>query len=165
MNNNKGNSFIFYYAQLIIFFIIFNIIMLYKYLDNALYYKNIENYIIIYDSIRFSEINIMTRIDLAKQYFEDPSVGNYELTAINNIYVFLFGFISISNKFSETIKEISKTNSFLKTFFKQDFIDNFYHNYAKLLNKENTDIEEYSKYGFKINSLEIFETLRYIYIK
>ena len=165
INNYKGNSFIFYYAQLVIFYIALDIVMLLKYLDNCRYYKNIKNYIIIYDSIRFSEINIITRIDITKQYFEDPSVGNYDLQEESNIIVFLYGFITLSNKFSDTIEEISKTKSFLKNKFKRDFIDSFYRDFTKLINIENTNMGEYSKYGFKDVTLEIFEMLKYIYIK
>ena len=165
VNNNKGNSFIFHYAQLVFFFILFDIIMLVKYLDNITYYKNIENYIIIYDSTRFSEINIMTKIDLAKQYFEDPSTGNYNLNEESNILIFLYGFLSLSDKLTDTIKEISKTESFLKKQYKQDFIDNFYSDFTKLIKIDSTNMEEYTKYGFKTVALEIFEMLRFIYIK
>jgi len=165
INNNKGNSFIFYYAQLVIFFIIFDIIMLLKYIDNCRYYKNIKNYIIIYDSARFTEINIMTRIDMVKQYFEDPSVGNYDLSEDSNIIVFLFGFISLTDKLSDTLKEISKTESFLENKFKHEFVDYFYYDFTKFINLEDANYKEHSKYGFKAVSLEIFEMLRYIYIK
>ena len=165
VNNNKGNSFIFHYAQLVFFFILFDIIMLVKYLDNITYYKNIENYIIIYDSTRFSEINIMTKIDLAKQYFEDPSTGNYNLNEESNILIFLYGFLSLSDKLTDTIKEISKTESFLKKQYKQEFIDNFYSDFTKLIKIDSTNMKEYTKYGFKTVALEIFEMLRFIYIK
>lgn len=107
----------------------------------------------------------MTRIDMVKQYFEEPSVGNYDLSEDSNIIVFLFGFISLTDKLSDTLKEISKTESFLKNKFKQDFVDNFYYDFTKFINLEDANYKEHSKYGFKAVSLEIFEMLRYIYIK
>ena len=163
--NNKGYSFIYYYIYCIIFLLIFNIIMIVKYLDSLTYSKNIENYITIYNSTRFSEIYLMTRIDITKQYFEDPSVANYQFEGSQNELIFLFVFISISQQIESTIKETSKSNSFLNDKYSKDFTNYFYNEFTELINMNDPSMKEYTKYGFKAVTLEIFEMLRYLYIK
>ena len=163
-NNNKGNSFIFYYIQLTIFFVIFNIIMISKYLNTRLYYYNINGYIKIYDSTRFSETYLMTRIDITKQFLEDPSITNYEFIDYKSINIFVYQFITLANQIADTIKEMSNTKSFLKGEYRDEFIEYFYHDFNELINS-NVDIGEYSKYGFKMVTSEIFEMLRFLYIK
>ena len=162
--NNKGNSFISYYVQLTIFFIIFNIIMILKYINTRSYYYNIDSYIKIYNSTRFSEIYLMTRIDIIKQYLEDPSISNYEYNGDRNVYIFIYQFILLSYQISDSIKEMSKTKSFLRDEYREEFVEYFYHDFAKLINS-NIDMGEYSKYGFKMVTSEIFEMLRFLYIK
>ena len=143
---------------------IFDLIILWKYLDSRNYSKNIDNYITIYHSVRYSEIDIMTRIDTAKQYFEDPSIGNYDFSEDVNIFVFLYGFTSLSQKFGEAVKEISKTNSFLKKKYKSDFIQVYYHDISDFINID-PSLKVYTKGGFKAVIYEIFEMLKFLYIK
>ena len=163
--NNKGYSFIFYYIQFIIFLAIFNIIMIIKCLDSQSYYRNIENYITVYNITRFSEIYLMTRIDITKQYLENPKVGNYEFEGKDYSYTFLYVFLFMSGQIENTIKEMSKTDSFLRNQYKEDFMNYFYHEFTKLINNDDPNMQEYSKYGFKVVCLEVFEMLRYLYIK
>ena len=164
-NNNKGNSFISYYIQLTIFFVIFNIIMIFKYLNTRMYYYNINSYIKIYNSTRFSETYLMTRIDITKQFLEDPSITNYEYNGYKNIYIFIYQFLTLGNQIADTINEMSKTKSFLRDEYRDDFIEYFYHDFAELINNKNLDMGEYSKYGFKMVTSEIFEMLRFLFIK
>ena len=63
--------------------------MIFKYVDTGNYHENICNYIKIYNSSRFSEIYLMTRIDILKQYLSDPSVAIYENGEGENINSFL----------------------------------------------------------------------------
>ena len=139
--------------------------MVYKYVDTGKYHENICNYIIIYNSLRFSEIYLMTRIDVLKQYLSDPSISIYGYGEGENIYSFLYSFTTISDQIRDTILETSKTNSFLKDGYKIDFNSYFYHEFTKLINNNDKNMQEYTKYGFKSVTLEIFEMLRFLYIK
>ena len=163
--NNKGNSFIFYYVQLIIFFVIFNFIMIFKYVDAGNYHYNVCDYIRIYNSSRFGEIYLVVRIDIMKQYLEDPSISIYGSDEFGNYIFFFYTFLTLSHQVSEIIKETSKTDSFLKKGYKSDFNSYFYHSFTKLIEINDKNLEEYTKYGFKSISLEIFEMLRFIFIK
>ena len=164
-NNNKGNSFIFYYVQLIIFFVIFNFIMIFKYVDSGSYHYNVCDYIRIYNSTRFGEIYLIVRIDIMKQYLEDPSISIYGMDEFGNFIFFFYSFLSLSEQVSETIKETSKTESFLKSGYKNDFNAYFYHSFTKLIDINDKSLEEYTKYGFKSVYLEIFERLRFVFLK
>jgi len=163
--NNKGNSFIFYYVQLTLFLAIFNIILIIKYIDSRIYHNNINEYVKIYNCTRFSEIYLMTRIDIMKQYLEDPITSYFNCEGKDNILMFLNSFTSISEQIQSTILETSITNSFLKDGYKVDFEKYFYHEFTKLINNNAPNMQEYSKYGFKTVTLEIFEMLRLLFIK
>ena len=163
--NNKGNSFIFYYVQLVIFFAIFNFILIFKYIDSRLYHNNINEYVKIYNSTRFSEIYLMTRIDIMKQYLEDPITSYLKSDGRDNLSLFLYSFTAISEQIQLTIKETSITTSFLKDGYKIDFEKYFYHEFTKLINNNDPDMQEYSKYGFKTVTLEIFEMLRLLFTR
>ena len=74
-------------------------------------------------------------------------------------------FISISQQIESTIKETSKSNSFLNDKYRKDFTNYFYNAFTELINMNDPSMKEYTKYGFKAVTLEIFEMLRYLYIK
>jgi hypothetical protein len=163
--NNKGNSFIFYYVQLVIFLAIFNFILIFKYIDSRLYHNNINEYVKIYNCTRFSEIYLMTRIDIMKQYLEDPITSYLKSDGRDNLSLFLYSFTAISEQIHLTIKETSITTSFLKDGYKIDFEKYFYNEFTKLINNNDPDMQEYSKYGFKTVTLEIFEMLRLLFTR
>ena len=163
--NNKGYSFLFYYIQIIIFMIIFNILLIYKYLKSINYYYNIADLITVYDSTRLSEIQIMSRIDIIKEYLFNTTIINNEIIDNNNINKMIFGFCTITEKFEDTIKETSQTKKFLKDKYKNDFFEYFYNNANKLINNKNARLQGYTSLGFKTITLQIFEMLRILYIK
>ena len=163
--NNKGNSFIFYYVQLVIFLTVFNFMLIFKYIDSRFYHNNINEYVKIYNCTRFSEIYLMTRIDIMKQYLENPDITYSKLDVRGNFSLFLYSFTGISEQIHLTIKETSITDSFLKDGYKIEFEKFFCHEFTKLINNNDPNMQEYSKYGFKTVTLEIFEMLRFLFIK
>ena len=173
--NKKENSFMKYFIQLVVFYGIFNTILLLEYISTISFNNKIQNYIKIYNSTSFSEIYLVTRVNIIKQYFYNSSITNYgfeeeEEMKANLLYAFLF----MSQEIVPTIKELSKTNSFLKNEYKNLFMQYYYSNFTELIKDEignvinsesNSDLNEYFKYGFASINLRIFEILRYLNIK
>ena len=173
--NKKENSFIKYFFQLVVFYGIFNIILLLEYISTISFNNKIKNYIEIYNSTLFSEIYLVTRVNIIKQYFYNNSITNYgfenEEEMKNNL---LYAFLFMSQEIEPTIKELSKTNSFLEDEYKDLFKQYYYSNFTELIKEEienvineesNSDLNEYLKYGFASINLKIFEILRYLNIK
>ena len=172
--NKKENSFMSYFIQLAVFYGIINIIFFLDYINTNNFCNKIHNYIQIYNSTYFSEIYLVTRVNIIKQYFYNENITNYGFEEHMLKYNFLFSILFISQEIESTVKEISKTNSFLKDEYKSLFKEYFFSNYTELFNNKNFDdnnddlydsISGYFSYGFVSVNLRIFELLKYLGIK
>ena len=172
--NKKENSFISYFIQLAIFYGIVNIIILLEYIGSVPLYDYIHNYIDIYNSTYISEIYLVTRVNIIKQYFYNSSMTNYGFQEDATIYNFLYAFLFISQEMVPTIKETSKTHSFLDGEYKNFFRKYYFTNYTDLINEQvigvNTtdlyaNLSAYFKYGYTSVNYRMFEILKYLSIK
>ena len=172
--NKKENSFISYFIQLAVFYGLINIIILLEYLNTISFCNKVHNYIDIYNSTYFSEIYLVTRVNIIKQYFYNCSITNYGFTEEAAIYNFLYAFLFISQEIEPTIKETSKTHSFLEDEYKPLFQKYFFTNYTDLINGEliginatdlYANLSSYMQYGFNSVNYKIFEMLKYLSIK
>ena len=163
---SKQSNFGIYYFQLIIFFFLFNIYLFYKYLEINSYKNNTNNYLIVCNSTKFSQIFLITRIDNIKQYLYNDSIIIYNYKG-DMIYHFLAVFLTLTQEYQNTLKQTSKTNCFLKFKYRQEFIKYTYENFSEIVNPNNyynniTDAKIRSELGFKSVNLEIVEILRFI---
>ena len=84
---------------------------------------------------------------------------------------FIICFLTLSEQLEDTIKQTSKTKSFLKNEYKNSFKHYMYENFKEIIAKDERYIEGYIKYckksdnGFKGVSIDIFELLRFLYMK
>ena len=172
--NKKENSFMGYFIQLIVFYGIINIIIFLEYINTIFFCENIHNYIQIYNSTYFSEIYLITRMNIIKQYFYNTSITNYGFEESVTKYNFLYAFLFMSQEIEPTIKETSKTTSFLKDEYKDVLSKYFYGNITDLVKDElfnvyNTEIYlslvGYLGYGFSSIGSRIFESLKYLAIR
>jgi len=163
-NNNQGNSFMFYFVQLILFYGIILIIMLFKYVNTIFYYSNIQEFIQVYNSTYFSQIYMVSTIDIIKQYFYNTSISNYGFSEETQIYNFLLGFVRISDHISNVVKETSKTNCFLKDNYAYSFKKYYYSDFTELINGKGAKSNPYMSVGFKTINLELIEELKFLYI-
>ena len=172
--NKKENSFISYFIQLAVFYGIINIILLFEYLGTLPFCDYIHNFIDIYNSTYISEIYLVTRVNIIKQYFYNSSITNYGFTEDATVYNFLYAFLFMSQEIGPTIKETSKTHSFLDGEYKNLFKKYFFTNYTELINSELSGInttdfyanfKAYLEYGYNSVNYKIFEILKYLSIK
>lgn len=167
--NNKGVSFFSYFVQLAIFYLIINILILIKYINQILYYRKVENFIDIYNSTYYSHILLITRIDVHKQFYYNSSITNFNLTKDGTFFDYLLCFFNLPNQFEYILKETSKKDSFSNE-IKNTIEDYFYGNITNVIRHEIGKIKafnytkEYSS-NFNTNNFEFFEKIRYITIK
>ena len=169
--NNKKNSFKFYFIELTIFYFIFNILALLKYINTRLYYFNIDKFTQVYNSTQLSQIYLMTRVDNIRQYLFNKSIIIYNVKENEMINHFIICFLTLSDQLEDTIKQTSKTDSFLKDDYINSFKKYMYENVSEIVPKDERFSDKYLTYfkkaeiGFKAISLEIFELLRFLNIK
>ena len=172
--NKKENSFISYFIQLALFYGIINIIILLEYIGSVPFCDYIHNYIDIYNSTYISEIYLLTRVNIIKQYFFNCSMTNYGFQEDSTIYNFLYAFLFISQEIVPTIKETSRTHSFLDGEYKELFRKYYFTNYTDLIKDElngvnatdlYANLSDYFKYGYNSVNYKIFEILKYLSIK
>ena len=164
LNNKKGTSFLFYFVQLLIFYGIVLFILLMKYINTIFYYKNTKDFIKIYNATNFAEIYAISAIDIMKQYFFDTSITNYGFNETTQIFNFLSGFMTISTFFSETIKETSKAECFLKNEYRDLFTKYYYQNCSEMFNSKDRYYAVYTRTGFRTINGQLVEYLRFLYI-
>ena len=166
-SNNKKSTFIYYFFQLAFFYFLYNIFTLIKYINIRFYYSNIEKFSQVYNSTQFSQIYLITTVDIVKQYYFNKSITIYNLTEDMMINSFLLSLLKITDQLEDTLKQMSKTNCFLKDEYKQFFRQYMYNDFSEIIkNEEYFDV--YSKkaeIGFKSISFEIFEIIRFLNIK
>ena len=166
-SNNKKSTFLYYFFQLAFFYFLYNIFTLIKYINIRFYYSNIEKFSQVYNSTQFSQIYLITTVDIVKQYYFNKSITIYNLTEDMMINSFLLSLLKITDQLEDTLKQMSKTNCFLKDEYKQFFRQYMYNDFSEIIkNEEYFDV--YSKkaeIGFKSISFEIFEIIRFLNIK
>ena len=169
VSNNRGN-FIYYFIQLSIFYLIYNIFILFKYINTRTYYSTIDDFLKVYDSVQFCQIFLVIRIDIKKQFLYNKSIINYNYKEEQMIYNFLQCFLNISDQFEISLKEISKTKSFLKDSFKDRFRLYFYDNFTELI-KNDIDAraslysDKNSEERFNMVIYRLFDIIRFLTIK
>ena len=163
-NNNQGNSFMFYFVQLIIFHGVILIVLLLKYINTILYYSNIKEFIKVYNTTYFSEIYMISTVDMIKQYFYNKSIVNYGFTEETQIYNFLIGFIRLADHISYAVEETSKTDCFLKGNYLNSFKKYYYSDFTELINGKGAKSNPYMRVSFKTINLELIEELKYLCI-
>ena len=104
--NKKENSFMSYFIQLAVFYGIINIIFFLDYINTNNFCNKIHNYIQIYNSTYFSEIYLVTRVNIIKQYFYNENITNYGFEEHMLKYNFLFSILFIQSTFIFNIKKI-----------------------------------------------------------
>ena len=165
------NSFKYYFIQLTIFYIIYSIFTFLKYINTRVYYSNMDKFSQVYNSTQFSQIYLITRIDNIRQYLFNQSIIIYNVDKDQMINHFIICFLTLSKQLEDTIKQTSKTESFLKNEYKNSFKHYMYENFKEIIAKDERYIEGYIKYckksdnGFKGVSIDIFELLRFLYMK
>ena len=144
---NKKSSFLFYFIQIIILFILFNLYILFIYLNTKVYARNVSKYTNIYSETQFSHIYLIARLGAIKQYFFNNSIYSFKYSRKNIFDIFLFCFRYTSNNFGYAIQLSSQMDAFLNQEYRAFFTKYLYHDY------------------FDQTILDVYEVLRFISIR
>ena len=168
-SNKKASSFIFYFVQILVLFFIFNIVVLLKYINSVLYYRNADKFTEVYNHTQFSHNYLILRLDIIKQYLLNDSIPNFLKEGKRiTYYIFFHCFLNMTYEFEETLISTSKSNSYLKRKYKDLFKKYIYSDFKEFIeiNNYNKDIilnnTKSLENGFKEISFEMYENLRYI---
>ena len=168
-SSKKASSFIFYFVQILTLFFMFSLLILLKYINSLLYYRNVGKFTEVYNHTHFSHNYLVLRLDIIKQYLFNDSIPNFFLEGKQLSYAFFFYcFLNMTYQFEEALTSTSKTTSFLKKEYKDIFKKYIYSDFGKFIeiNNYNRDIilnnSKSLENGFKEISFEIFEILKYI---
>jgi len=173
---NKKCSFFYYFLQLLIFFVVVDLFLLFKYYYSTIYYNNIYKFTTVYNSTQFSQIYLVARIDLIKQYLYNESIPVFNYFYLDVGLIFKNAFLGMSDEFQEALKATSKTTSFLKSEYTSLFKNYVYNNYTQIIEEDliTTNSNIYREIlanivsfdiGFKYVCLDSFEGLRLLSIK
>jgi len=168
-SSKKASSFIFYFVQILTLFFMFSLLILLKYINSLLYYRNVGRFTEVYNHTHFSHNYLVLRLDIIKQYLFNDSIPNFFLEGKQLSYAFFFYcFLNMTYQFEEALISTSKTTSFLKREYKDIFKKYIYSDFKEfiVINNYNRDIilnnSKSLENGFKEISFEIFEILKYI---
>jgi len=156
--------------------VVVDIFLLFKYYYSVIYYHNIYKFTRVYNSTQFSQIYLVARINLIKQYLYDDSISAFNYFDLDVGLIFKNAFYSISDQFEEALKVTSKTTSFLKSEYTSLFKNYVYNNYTEIIEEDliKTNSNKYRfiltnisslDIGFKYICLDSFEVLRLLSIK
>ena len=164
---NKGGSIMFYLWQLIIFFMIYEIYIIIKYLNVKNYFFHIIKFNDVYNKTQVCQLYFVIRLNILKQYFFNDSIPYFQLEYNLINATFYNSFHTLTQEFAYNLLITSKTNSFLKTIYKDLFKTYFYKDLSDFI-KNNNSFSNHSiliKNGFKSIKMESFELMNILFIQ
>ena len=141
-------------------------------MDGTIYYNNIYSFSRIYNETQFSNINLMSKINVIKQYFYNNTITNFNYPESSINKTFWRFFMEMSDQLGEMIIYTTSkmgSGSLLYRTYRSDYKIYFYSDFSKYIeNIDKNDIHYLSnktKNGFKQINMEIYEILRFLCIQ
>ena len=160
---NKDKTHLLNYLKLVIFFVIFEAYMIFKFYYSLVNIRNIAKFVGVYNVTQNCQTSTLSNVDVVKSYLFNMSINLYEDT--NSTKVFHHTYKSISDKFEEMIIETSRTDSFLSGHYKELFSKYINEDFNEIItNPVNEDMKLYSE-GLKKNILRQYDIIRYISLR
>ena len=173
-NKNKNNKKqIRDFIILIIFFIIYEAYIIFKFFYARNYIESVKKFLTVFNITYYSYIDIVINIDLSKSFLFNKTIPilNHKNSqyGIDKDSPFYTMFYNIANSFESMIVSTSNTTSFLSGEYKDEFSKYFYEDFTKLINVytyylPNPSLLYLFSNGFKPVIFNIFEKLRFVWI-
>ena len=134
-----------------------DLFLLLKYYYSAIYYNNIYKFTKVYNSTQFSQVYLIARINLIKQYLYNESISVFNYFDLDVGLIFKNAFFGMSDEFQEALKATSKTTSFLKSEYTSLFKNYVYNNYTEVIEEDliSTNSNKYREILANILSFDI----------
>jgi len=160
---NKDRTHLLNYLKLVVFFVIFEAYMIFKFYYSLVNINNISKFVGVYNVTQNCQTSTLSNVDVVKSYLFNMSINLYE--EVNSTKVFHNTYKSISDKFEEMIIETSRTDSFLSGHYKELFSKYINDDFNEIiLNPVDEDRTLYSE-GLKKNILRQYDIIRYISLR
>ena len=172
-NTKNGKKQIRDFIRLIIFFIIIESYIIFKFFYEKNYIDNIKKFLDVFNITYYSYVDIVINIDLSKQFTFDKTIPIFYYknpeTGINKESPFYSMFYNITNSFEQMIIKTSETTSFLSEAYKDTFSSYLYEDFSDKLSIEtyympNINLLKLLDTGFKPIIANIIEKLRFLWI-
>ena len=160
---NKGKTHLINYLKLVVFFIIFEAYMIFKFYYSSVNIKNIAKFVDVYNVTQNCQTSTLSNVDIVKSYLFNKSIYIYEEQ--NSTYVFINTNRFISDKFEEMIIETSRTDSFLSGQYKEKFSNYINKDFTEIISEPIEEYKENYNEGLKKNILREYDILRYISLR
>ena len=165
----KGGTLISRLSQLIVFFIIYELYLILKFVNYKKYFSEINKFNNVFNSTNLSHIYVVIRINSFKQFLFNNTLPMFYLNNELNSYNFNNTFYHLSTQMALAIYETSKVDNFLKNEYKSLYKENLYNDFSKFIDayniKNNSYFQEKIQNGYKSVVMEIFEILRCLNIQ
>jgi hypothetical protein len=165
--NLSINKAFYFTAIIIIIFIFLFLYLVYfiiKYFDFIKKMDNINQFIFLFDKTNIAKSDFILSIEIFKSYLFNKTIPI--LNQADTTKEFIDNFISLTDKFEDSIIYTSKTKSFLSGDYLEKYQQYYLGNYSELLDKK--FVEKYSdtlnsilSYGLKPIETKVFEIIRY----
>ena len=163
------------FIKLILFFIIIEAYIMYKYFYAKEYIDSVKKFLDVFNITLYSYIDITTNIDISKSFFYDKTIPLFKVPHSNQDGIdvgtpFYNFFYNLSHSFDEMIIATSNTKSFLKLKYKDNFAKYVYQDFSEMIKVNTTYVPNESllklfQKGFKPVVFNVFERLRFFWIK
>ena len=160
---NKDKKHLLNYLKLVVFFIIFEAYMIFKFYYSLVNINNISKFVSVYNVTQNCQTSTLSNVDVVKSYLFDKSISIFEDD--NSTKIFHNTYKSISDKFEEMIIETSRTDSFLSGDYKEKFSSYINEDFNEIINNPVKEDEQNYREGLKKNILRQYDIIRYISLR
>ena len=160
---NKDKTHLINYLKLVVFFILFEAYMIFKFYYSLVNIRNISKFVGVYNVTQNCQTSTLSNVNIVKSYLFNKSINIYE--ELNSTEVFLKTYKSISDKFEEMIIETSRTDSFLSGQYKDKFSNYINGDFTEIITEPIEEDKNNYIEGLKKNILRQYDIIRYISLR
>ena len=168
----SNSEYLWNYMKLVIFFILIQIYMVFKYIYNDNNLKSMNKFITVFNATHYSQSDLLISLNAMKSYYYNSSIEIFNNDDTEAVFYDIF--VSLSDKWSGVLKETYNTSCFLRNKYVNIFYEYCNNDINDIIYFENaTKINDDTKeslylgtlqFGFKAVLERFFELLRYIAI-
>ena len=160
---NKDKTHLLNYLKLVVFFIIFEAYMIFKFYYSLVNIRNISKFVNVYNVTQNCQTSTLSNVDVVKSYLFNKTIYIFEKN--DSTKVFHNTYKSISDKFEEMIIETSRTDSFLSGDYKDKFSSYINEDFNEIITNPIKEDEQNYAEGLKKNILRQYDIIRYISLR
>ena len=160
---SKDKTHLLNYLKLVVFFVIFEAYMIFKFYFSLVNINNISKFVDVYNVTQNCQTSTLSNVDVVKSFLFNKEIALFEDS--NSTKIFHHTYKSISDKFEEMIIETSRTDSFLSGDYKNKFSRYINQEFNDIITDPVTEDKDNYNEGLKKNILRQYDIIRYISLR